>query len=162
MHFKHNEIKFYLLGADIENIVNTAALKAAKEDCDSVTNAHLEWARDKRLMGKLPFLTWLCMTHSGLILVFISVILITWLTDFEALKVKPRPWGTKGENVSFLPSISPAVKSFTHFTDDYIAQLLINRSIPVHERILSTHFLVLGFNVFIFVFTSFLCCCASA
>ena len=51
VHYEHNELECYLLGADIENIVNTAALKAAKEDCDSVTNTHLEWARDKRLMG---------------------------------------------------------------------------------------------------------------
>ena len=35
---------------------------------------------------------------------------------------KPRPWGIKCENVSFLPSLSPAVKSFTPFKGVYIAR----------------------------------------
>ena len=42
---------------------------------------------------------------------------------------KPRPLGIKGENISFLLSISPAVKSFTPLTGVYIAQLLINRKL---------------------------------
>ena len=34
---------------------------------------------------------------------------------------KPRPWGIKGEKFSIVPSISPAVKSFTPFTKDRLA-----------------------------------------
>ena len=34
--------------------------------------------------------------------------------------IKPLPWGIKGENNSFLPSLSPAVKSFTPFIGVYI------------------------------------------
>ena len=41
--------------------------------------------------------------------------------------LKPRPWGIKGENVNFLPSLSPAAKSFTPFIGVYIAQYLFNR-----------------------------------
>ena len=33
-----------------------------------------------------------------------------------------RPWGIKGENVSFLPSLSPAAKSFTPLQGVYIAR----------------------------------------
>ena len=39
-------------GADIENMVNQAALKAAIDGADSVTMKYLESARDKVLMGK--------------------------------------------------------------------------------------------------------------
>ena len=35
---------------------------------------------------------------------------------------KPRPWGIKGENVNFLPRLSPAAKSFTPFIGVYIAR----------------------------------------
>ncbi|CAH1773549.1 unnamed protein product [Owenia fusiformis] len=38
-------------GADIENMVNQAALKAAKDGSLAVSMADLEWARDKVLMG---------------------------------------------------------------------------------------------------------------
>ncbi|CAG0887487.1 unnamed protein product [Cyprideis torosa] len=38
-------------GADLENVVNQAAVKAAMENADYVTQRHLEWARDKILMG---------------------------------------------------------------------------------------------------------------
>lgn len=38
-------------GADIENMVNQAALKAATEDCDKVLMRHLEEAKDRILMG---------------------------------------------------------------------------------------------------------------
>ena len=34
----------------------------------------------------------------------------------------PQPRGIKGENISFLPSLSPAVKSFTTYIGVYTAQ----------------------------------------
>lgn len=39
-------------GADLENMVNQAALRAAIDGADSVTMKYLENARDKVLMGK--------------------------------------------------------------------------------------------------------------
>jgi len=39
-------------GADLQNLVNQAALAAAKEGSPVVTMHHLEFARDKLLMGK--------------------------------------------------------------------------------------------------------------
>ncbi|KAI3389036.1 hypothetical protein SNEBB_009831 [Seison nebaliae] len=38
-------------GADLENVVNQAALNAATTDATRVTMKHMEWARDKVLMG---------------------------------------------------------------------------------------------------------------
>lgn len=38
-------------GADIENMVNQAALKAATEGCNRVSMRHLDEARDRVLMG---------------------------------------------------------------------------------------------------------------
>ena len=35
---------------------------------------------------------------------------------------EPRPWSIKGETISFLPSLSPAVKSFTPSIGVYIAR----------------------------------------
>jgi cell division protease FtsH len=40
-----------MCGADLENLVNEAALIAAREDLDKVAMAHLEKAKDKILMG---------------------------------------------------------------------------------------------------------------
>ena len=39
-------------GADIENVVNQAALKAASDGCDRVHNKYFEDARDRVLMGE--------------------------------------------------------------------------------------------------------------
>ena len=36
--------------------------------------------------------------------------------------IKPRPWGIKGAQVNFLPSLSPAAKSFTPLQGVYIAR----------------------------------------
>lgn len=40
-------------GADLENMVNQAALRAAIDGSDSVSMKHLENARDKVLMGNI-------------------------------------------------------------------------------------------------------------
>ncbi len=39
-------------GADIENIVNQAALRAAMDGATEVNMSHMEYAKDKVLMGK--------------------------------------------------------------------------------------------------------------
>lgn len=39
-------------GADLENMINQAALKAAIDGADSVGKKHLDFARDKVIMGK--------------------------------------------------------------------------------------------------------------
>ena len=41
-----------LLGADLNNLVNQAAIRAAVENDPYVTMKHLEWAKDKIIMGK--------------------------------------------------------------------------------------------------------------
>lgn len=41
------------VGADIENLVNQAAIRAAVDQAESVTMKYLENARDKVLMGEL-------------------------------------------------------------------------------------------------------------
>jgi cell division protease FtsH len=40
-----------MTGADLENLLNEAAIQAAREDAQSVTMSHLEKAKDKILMG---------------------------------------------------------------------------------------------------------------
>ena len=40
-------------GADLENMTNQAALKAAIDECTTVAMEHFDFARDKVLMGKL-------------------------------------------------------------------------------------------------------------
>jgi len=42
-------------GADLENMVNQAALKAAMDGDSAVNTVHMEFARDKVLMGILQF-----------------------------------------------------------------------------------------------------------
>lgn len=43
-------------GAELENLVNQAALKAAVDEKDMVTMKELEFAKDKILMGQKSFL----------------------------------------------------------------------------------------------------------
>jgi ATP-dependent metalloprotease len=38
-------------GADLKNLINHAAIQASKENCEFVTMKHLEWAKDKIMMG---------------------------------------------------------------------------------------------------------------
>ena len=38
-------------GADIKNVVNQSAIRAAVEESKSVTQKHLDYARDKVIMG---------------------------------------------------------------------------------------------------------------
>lgn len=40
-----------MVGADLQGLVNEAALIAAREDAEQVTNRHLEQAKDRQLMG---------------------------------------------------------------------------------------------------------------
>ena len=40
-----------MLGAEIKNVVNQAAIRAALDETECVTHKHLEDARDKVLMG---------------------------------------------------------------------------------------------------------------
>ena len=49
---------------------------------------------------------------------------VRWLLARNILApyIKPRPWGIKGAQVNFLPSLSPAAKSFTPLQGVYIAQ----------------------------------------
>ena len=49
-----------LTGADLENMVNQAALKAATEGAGSVTGKHLDFACDKIIMGQLCFVSAFC------------------------------------------------------------------------------------------------------
>ena len=45
----------FTVGADLANLVNAAAIYAASEGDASVTTHHLEFARDKIIMGKFDF-----------------------------------------------------------------------------------------------------------
>ena len=40
-------------GADLANLLNEAAIIAVQQDCDRITNAHIEQARDKVLLGRV-------------------------------------------------------------------------------------------------------------
>ncbi|HEX6816671.1 MAG TPA: AAA family ATPase [Gemmatimonadaceae bacterium] len=40
-------------GADLANLLNEAAIIAVQHDCDRITNAHIEQARDKVLLGRV-------------------------------------------------------------------------------------------------------------
>lgn len=50
---------FFFVGADLANMVNAAAIYAASEGDTNVTTKHLEFAKDKILMGKC-----LCFTQT--------------------------------------------------------------------------------------------------
>ena len=42
----------FILGADLSNLVNQAALHAAAQGCELITMEHIEWAKDKIMMGE--------------------------------------------------------------------------------------------------------------
>ena len=44
------------VGADLSNLVNQAAIRAAVESEPYVTMKHLEWAKDKIIMGRCIFI----------------------------------------------------------------------------------------------------------
>ena len=45
------ELTAGLCGAEIENLINQAALKAVIDSADSMTQKHIEWAQEKIEMG---------------------------------------------------------------------------------------------------------------
>ena len=65
---------------------------------------------------------------------------------FSFFRIKPRPWGIKVENVSFLPTVTPAAKLFTPSIGVYIGRLLINWGLFRWGQTASTGFLMLRFK----------------
>lgn len=60
-------------GADLANLVNVAAIYAASEGDASVSTKHLEFAKDKIIMGKFDFtLSLICICFS-FFFVFFSI-----------------------------------------------------------------------------------------
>ena len=61
-------------GADLANMVNVAAIYAASEGDASVSTKHLEFAKDKIIMGKFGFtLSLICLCFSFFFFVFFSI-----------------------------------------------------------------------------------------
>ena len=61
-------------GADLANMVNVAAIYAASEGDASVSTKHLEFAKDKIIMGKFGFtLSLICLCFSLFFFVFFSI-----------------------------------------------------------------------------------------
>ena len=53
MNNYHYPFFFYIQGADLNNLVNQGALRAASLNQALITMADLEWAKDKIYMGKI-------------------------------------------------------------------------------------------------------------
>lgn len=61
-------------GADLANMVNVAAIYAASEGDASVSTKHLEFAKDKIIMGKFGFtLSLICLCFSFFFFCFFSI-----------------------------------------------------------------------------------------
>ena len=61
-------------GADLANMVNVAAIYAASEGDASVSTKHLEFAKDKIIMGKFGFtLSLICLCFSFFFCCFFSI-----------------------------------------------------------------------------------------
>ena len=61
-------------GADLANMVNVAAIYAASEGDASVSTKHLEFAKDKIIMGKFGFtLSLICLCFSFFCCCFFSI-----------------------------------------------------------------------------------------
>ena len=51
MNYDRRYLQLISIGADLYNLINQAALRAASLDQELITMADLEWAKDKIYMG---------------------------------------------------------------------------------------------------------------
>lgn len=71
-------------GADLANMVNVAAIYAASEGDASVSTKHLEFAKDKIIMGKFGFtLSLICLCFSFFLFFFSIAALSAQLHELQ-------------------------------------------------------------------------------